>query len=95
MRTMHIYGPPGKSVYWKNIFFISHPKHMLWVLKRSVSIRRFLSSFEKPKHMSAKTRSDRDKLCHFWSKMKSQESQNKLFLSIASYLVHLILDGFC
>ena len=43
---------------------------------------------------SAKTRSDRDKLCHFWSKMKSQESQNKLFLSIASYLVHLILEGF-
>ena len=44
---------------------------------------------------SAKTRSDRDKLCHFCSKMKSQESQNKLFLSIASYLVHLILEGFC
>ena len=46
-------------------------------------------------YLSAKTRSDRDKLCHFWSKMKSQESQNKLFLSIASYLVHLILEGFC
>ena len=46
-------------------------------------------------HYSAKTRSDRDKLCHLWSKMKSQESQNKLFLSIASYLVHLILYGFC
>ena len=45
--------------------------------------------------LSAKTRSDRDKLCHFWSKMKSQESQNKLFLSIASYLVYLILEGFC
>ena len=44
---------------------------------------------------SAKTRSDRDKLCHFWSKMKSQESQNKPFLFIASYLVHLILEGFC
>ena len=29
--------------------------------------------------ISAKTRSDRDKLCHFWSKIKSQESQNKLF----------------
>ena len=25
-----------KSVYWKIIFFISHPKHMLWVLKRHV-----------------------------------------------------------
>ena len=45
--------------------------------------------------VSAKTRSDRDKLSHFWSKMKSQESQNKLFLSIASYPVHLILEGFC
>ena len=44
---------------------------------------------------SAKTRSDRDKLCHFWSKMKLQESQNKPFLFIASYLVHLILEGFC
>ena len=32
---------------------------------------------------TAKTRSDRDKLCHFLSKMKKQESQNKLFLSIA------------
>ena len=37
----------------------------------------------------------RDKLCHFWSKMKLQESQNKLFLFKASYLVHLILEGFC
>ena len=44
---------------------------------------------------SAKTRSDRDKLCHFWSKMKSQESQNKFIFSIASYLVHLFLEGFC
>ena len=44
---------------------------------------------------TAKTRSDRDKLCHFWSKMKLQESQNKPFLFIASYLVHLILEGFC
>ena len=24
--------PPDKSVYWKIIFFISHPKHMWWVL---------------------------------------------------------------
>ena len=30
--------PPDKSVYWKTIFFISHPKHMLWVLKRTVSM---------------------------------------------------------
>ena len=34
--------PPDKSVYWKIIFFISHPKHMLWVLTRTVSMRRFL-----------------------------------------------------
>ena len=33
--------PPDKSVYRKIIFFISHPKHMLWVLKRTVSMRRF------------------------------------------------------
>ena len=33
--------PPDKSAYWKIIFFISHPKHMLWVLKRTVSMWRF------------------------------------------------------
>ena len=33
--------PPDKSAYWEIIFFISHPKHMLWVLKRTVSLRRF------------------------------------------------------
>ena len=33
--------PPDKSAYWKIIFFISHPKHMLWVLKRTGSMRRF------------------------------------------------------
>ena len=32
---------PEKSAYWKIIFFISHPKHMLWVFKRTVSMRRF------------------------------------------------------
>ena len=30
-----------KSVYQKNHFLISKPKHMLWVLKRTVSMRRF------------------------------------------------------
>ena len=25
--------PPDKNAYWKTIFFISHPKHLLWVLK--------------------------------------------------------------
>ena len=38
--------PPDKSAYWKIIFFISHPKHMLWVLKRTVSMRRL---FKAPK----------------------------------------------
>ena len=33
-------GPPDKSVWFKN-FVISHPKHMLWLLKRNVSMRRF------------------------------------------------------
>ena len=30
-----------KSVYQKIILLFSHPKHMLWVLKRTVSMRRF------------------------------------------------------
>ena len=33
--------PPDKNAYLKTIFFISHLKHMLWVLKRTVSLRRF------------------------------------------------------
>ena len=33
--------PPDNSAYWIIIFFISHPKHMLWVLQRTVSMRRF------------------------------------------------------
>ena len=32
---------PDKSVYCKTIFYISHPKHMLWILKTTVSLRRF------------------------------------------------------
>ena len=40
--------PPDKSAYWKIIFFISHQKNMLWVLKRTVSLRRFFCG---PKHM--------------------------------------------
>ena len=35
------YRPLDKSVYRKNNFLISQPKHMLWVLKRTVSMRRF------------------------------------------------------
>ena len=35
------YRPPDKSVYWNMIFFISQPKHMLWVLKRTISKRWF------------------------------------------------------
>ena len=30
-----------KSAYQKINFLISHPKHMLWVLKRTVSMRQF------------------------------------------------------
>ena len=33
--------PPDKSAYWKIIIIISHPKHIVWVLKRTVSMRRF------------------------------------------------------
>ena len=33
--------PLGKSAYQKINFLISQPKHMLWVLKRTVSMRRF------------------------------------------------------
>ena len=33
------YRPSDKSVYWKTIIFISHPKHMLWVLKRTILMR--------------------------------------------------------
>ena len=30
-----------KTLYWKSVFFMSHPKHMLWVLKRTISMRQF------------------------------------------------------
>ena len=33
--------PLAKSVYRRSNFLISGPKHMLWVLKRTVSMRRF------------------------------------------------------
>ena len=36
-----IFRPLVKSAYLKNDFLISQPKHMLWVLKRTVSMRRF------------------------------------------------------
>ena len=36
--------PQDKSAYWKTIFIITHPKHMLLVLKEQ-------SSFEHPKQM--------------------------------------------
>ena len=38
-----IYRPPDKGAYLKIILIISNLKHMLWVLKRTVSVRRFLS----------------------------------------------------
>ena len=34
--------PPNKSTSIKIHFLISQPKHMLWVLKRTVSMRRFV-----------------------------------------------------
>ena len=39
----YLYGcrPRDKSAYLKIIFLISQPKHMFWVLKRTVSMRRF------------------------------------------------------
>ena len=33
--------PPDKTAYLKIIIFISEAKHMLWVLKRTVSMRQF------------------------------------------------------
>ena len=33
--------PLVKSVYQKNNFLISQPNYMLWVIKRTVSMRRF------------------------------------------------------
>ena len=36
-----IHRPPDKSVRNKINFLISQPKHMLWVLKWTVSMRRF------------------------------------------------------
>ena len=41
MLEVCIYRPLVKSAYKKINFLISHPKHMLWVLKRTVSMRRF------------------------------------------------------
>ena len=47
--TVHTHNrPPDKSVYWKIIFFISHPKHMLWVLKRTVSMRNIFTQIRCP-----------------------------------------------
>ena len=40
--------PPDICVYLQIIFLISQPKHMLWVLKRTISMRWF---FWAPKHM--------------------------------------------
>ena len=38
---LYIHRPLVKSAYQKNNFLISQPKHMLWVLKRTISMRRF------------------------------------------------------
>ena len=34
----HMYTGLQIRLYWRTIFFISHPKHMLWVLKRTMSM---------------------------------------------------------
>ena len=49
-----------KSTYWKINFFISHPKHMLWVLKRTVSMRP--SSLKPTKNVSTSDVKDHVKL---------------------------------
>ena len=36
--------PLVKSAYRKNNFLISQPTHVLWVLKRTVSMRRFFGA---------------------------------------------------
>ena len=41
MLNKSLFRPLVKSVYQKNNFLISQPKHMLWVLKRTVSMRLF------------------------------------------------------
>ena len=38
---VNTFRPSDKSMYRKISFFISHQKHMLWVLQRTVSMRRF------------------------------------------------------
>ena len=37
-RLPSCYRPPDKRAYWKSILFISHPKYILRVLKRTVSM---------------------------------------------------------
>ena len=36
-----LFSPLDKSVLLKSNFLVSQPKHVLWVLKRTVSMRRF------------------------------------------------------
>ena len=51
IHMMDLFGPPDKSVLLKNIFLISQSKHMLWVPKRTLSMRRFFGPNGHPKHM--------------------------------------------
>ena len=48
LHDMFIKPVPRKECATENYYPISQPKHMLWVLKRTVSTRR---SFEHPKYM--------------------------------------------
>ena len=48
---LNVIRPLVKSAYQKYNFLISQPKHMLWVLKRTVSMRQF---FRAPKTYAKK-----------------------------------------
>ena len=48
LKYLRYHRHPDKIAYQKIIFLISQPKHMLWVLIRTVSMRQF---FEHPKRM--------------------------------------------
>ena len=43
-----VFRAPDKSAYLETIFFISHPKHICWVLRRTISMSRY---FLAPKHI--------------------------------------------
>ena len=74
--------PPDKSACWKTIFFISHPKHTLWVLKRTVSLRRF---FWAPKHMFKLTSKKIITILRSWNFLTGGEFNNASALGRSLY----------